>query len=104
MRKALLSAMPVTMPGSAIGRMISSETTLRPKKRVRRSASAAQRAEHQRDRGRQQRDLDADQQRVPGAGAVRGDASTSARVSPLGGQANVRSTLNELTTTSASGT
>ena len=29
----LLSAMPVTMPGSAIGRMISSETTLRPKNR-----------------------------------------------------------------------
>ena len=32
-RNALLSAMPVTMPGSAIGRMISSETASRPKKR-----------------------------------------------------------------------
>ena len=30
---ALASAMPVTMPGSAIGRMISSETASRPKKR-----------------------------------------------------------------------
>ena len=40
-RKALFSAMPVTMPGSAIGRMISSETAWRPKKRVRRSASPA---------------------------------------------------------------
>ena len=32
-RKALLRAMPVTMPGSAIGRMISSETVSRPKNR-----------------------------------------------------------------------
>ena len=33
--------MPVTMPGSAIGRMISSDTALRPKNRVRCSAIAA---------------------------------------------------------------
>jgi hypothetical protein len=33
--------MPVMMPGSAIGRMISSEIASRPKKRVRGSAPAA---------------------------------------------------------------
>lgn len=32
-RNALFSAMPVTIPGSAIGRMISSDTGLRPKNR-----------------------------------------------------------------------
>ena len=39
--KKLASAMPVTTPGSAIGRMISSETVSRPKKRNRCSARAA---------------------------------------------------------------
>ena len=32
-RNALFSAMPVTIPGSAIGRMMSSDTGLRPKNR-----------------------------------------------------------------------
>jgi hypothetical protein len=102
-RKALLSAMPVTMPGRAIGRMISSETTLRPKNRVRRSARPA---------------------RIPSRSAIavarratsmltssacRAPALCHATfhqwsVSPLGGQVNVRSTLNELIITSASGT
>ena len=40
-RKPFDNARPVTMPGSAIGRMISSETTLRPKNLVRRSPIAA---------------------------------------------------------------
>jgi hypothetical protein len=40
-RNMLLSAMPVTMPGSAIGRMMKSETTLRPKNLLRVSARAA---------------------------------------------------------------
>ena len=40
-RNALASAMPVTTPGSAIGRMISSETVSRPKNRKRCSARAA---------------------------------------------------------------
>ncbi len=39
--KTFASAMPVTMPGSAIGRMISSETESRPKNRNRCSARAA---------------------------------------------------------------
>ena len=102
-RKALLSAMPVTMPGSAIGRMISSETVWRPKKRVRRNASPAS---------------------VPSTSAIAVASSATStltssacrapwlwaasfhqcRVNPLGGHEKVRSTLKELTTTIASGT
>ena len=102
-RKALLRAMPVTMPGSAIGRMISSDTVLRPKKRVRRSASPAS---------------------VPSTRAITVASSATSRlvssasrapvlwaasfhqcsVNPLGGQANVRSTLKEFTSTRPSGT
>src|SRR3546814_11220993 len=39
--KAARSEMPVMMPGSAIGRMMSSDTVSRPKKRLRATAPAA---------------------------------------------------------------
>ena len=39
--KAGRSAMPVMMPGSAVGRMTSSDTVSRPKKRERETAAAA---------------------------------------------------------------
>ena len=51
--------MPVTMPGSAIGSTAMKLTALRPKNRWRVSANDGERAEHQRDRRREQRGLDA---------------------------------------------
>ena len=100
--KKLASATPVTTPGSAIGKMISSETVSRPKNRNRCSASAAI---------------------VPSTSAISvatratcTDTQTASRapwdwkaafhhsvVYPVGGQANVREVLNELSTTSARG-
>ena len=65
MPKAERSAMPVTMPGSAIGRMISSEMASRPKKRERADGGGGQRAE---DQGQQRRDrghLHRQPQRLP---------------------------------------
>ena len=41
LRKVALSAIPVTIPGSAIGRMTRNEIVSRPKKRWRATASAA---------------------------------------------------------------
>jgi len=41
LRKVAFSAIPVTIPGSAIGRMIRNETASRPKKRWRETAIAA---------------------------------------------------------------
>ena len=41
LRKVVFSAMPVTIPGSAIGRMTRNEIASRPKKRCRATASAA---------------------------------------------------------------
>lgn len=101
-RKALFSARPVTMPGSTIGRMIRSETALRPKKRVFCNAIAAM---------------------VPSSseitvassatstlthGASRAPLDSAATfhqpsVKSCGGHANDRLTLKELSTTSASG-
>jgi len=102
-RKPFWNARPVTMPGSAIGRMISSETTLRPKKRVRRNPIAAS---------------------VPSTSAIAVAQSATwmlvnraslapalstatfhqCRVNPGGGQPKVLSVLKELTSTSSSGT
>ena len=48
--------MPVTMPGSAIGRMTRHEIVSRPKKLERATAAAASDPEHQRDAGREQGD------------------------------------------------
>ena len=85
-RKPFWSASPVTIPGSAIGRMISSETTLRPKKRVRRSAIAASVPSTSAIAVAQQRDLEAGQQRVARALAVRRRARHQWSVKPGGGQ------------------
>ncbi len=102
-RKPFWNASPVTMPGSAIGRMISSDTTLRPKKRVRRNPIAASVP-------------NTSATTVASAATLRLVSSASrapwlsaasfhqCRVKPGGGQPNVLSVLNELTTTSSSGT
>ena len=81
--------MPVTMPGSAIGRMISSDTTLRPKKRVRRSPIAASVPQTSAIAVASSGHLDAGQQRVPGARCAAA-SSHQCRVSPGGGQPKVR--------------
>ena len=102
-RNALLSAMPVTMPGRAIGRRISNETVWRPKKRVRRSASPASvpRTRAIAVASSATSTLVSSASRAPWLWAA---TFHQCRVNPLGGHANVRSTLKELTTTSASGT
>ncbi|CAM5404514.1 hypothetical protein SANTM175S_09047 [Streptomyces antimycoticus] len=102
-RKAALRAMPLTMPGSAIGRTSRKDTVRRPKKRWRWTAYAA---------------------RVPSTRAIAVAASPAlsevsrawrapslcraARhqrpVRPLGGQPKERSVLTELSSTSSSGT
>src|SRR3954454_10275660 len=102
-RNALLRAMPVTMPGSAIGRRTRSEIVLRPKNRYRDTANAAI---------------------VPSSSAMAVAPSpaftlvvSAARapeechalvhhvvVNPRGGQPNVRELLNELMTTTTRGT
>jgi hypothetical protein len=95
--------MPVTMPGSAIGRMISRESVSRPKNlkrctakdtivpRIRAMAVAPSPALIDVHRASRAPELfqAADHHRV---------------VKSCGGQANVRSPLNELTSTSSSGT
>ena len=53
--KALLSAIPVTIPGSAMGSRISSETASPPEEPVALQGEGREGAEHQRDRRRRQR-------------------------------------------------
>ncbi len=101
-RNALASAMPVTTPGRAIGKMMSSDTASRPKNWKRCSARAAI---------------------VPRTSAMTVAMAATSRdtmiaerapsdctasdhhcvVRPGGGQAKVREVLNELSRTSASG-
>ena len=101
-RNALLSAMPVTMPGSAIGRMITSDTTLRPKKCVRCSASAAIVPSSSATRVARMATsmLVSSAARAPWLWAA---AFHQRRVSSCGGQLKVRLALKELSTTSISG-
>ena len=75
------SAMPVMIPGSASGRTSRNEIASRPKKRKRWTANAASRAEHERDRGREQRRLQRQQQRAARLLVVPGGAE------PLGREA-----------------
>ena len=91
------------MPGSAIGRMIRSDTALRPKKRVLLQRHRRQGPQHQRDHGGEQRHLHAHPQRVPGPLRLGRHVTTSRSVKSCGGQAKDRLTLKELSTTSASG-
>ncbi len=101
--KAELSAMPVTMPGSAIGSTTSRLITSRPKNRYRWTAKARQvpstRASAVAPRPTLTLVQSAD--RAPALSSVRRHHSS---VSPLGGKPNVRDELNELTSTSSSGT
>lgn len=102
-RKALLSAMPVTMPGSAIGRMTSSDTVSRPKNRYRCTANAAivpsTHATAVAPRPALTEVHSAD--RTPPFCQARDHHSP---VTWVGGQANVLSALNELISTTNSGT
>ena len=98
----LFRAMPVTTPGSAIGRITRRLMTSRPKNSYRCNDSAssvpstsemtvATTATHREDRTAS---------RTPGDSKALPHHS---KVKPLGGQPNVRSALNEFTTTSISG-
>src|SRR5689334_4103528 len=102
-RKALFSAIPVTTPGSAIGSRTRKDTVSRPKKRYRATAKAAA---------------------VPSTIAIAVAPSAASTlvssalrappacqalphqdaVKPVGGQLKVREELNELTSTTTSGT
>ena len=55
------------IPGSAIGRMTTSEIVSRPKKRYRDTRERDQRPEHERDRRRAERRLHRQPERVPHA-------------------------------------
>ena len=90
------------MPGSAIGRMISSETALRPKNLVRCRAIAAivPSTSAIAVASSPTSTLTSSACRAPDECAA---ASHQRTVSPLGGQANDVLTLNELSTTRASG-
>ena len=73
--KAERSAMPVTMPGSAIGRTNSSEIASRPKKLRARQRGGGERAEDQREHGGDRGDLEREIERRPDIGPLRpGDA------------------------------
>ena len=71
--KAERSAMPVMMPGSAIGRMTSSEIASRPKNFVRDSGRGGERAEDQREDRRDRRDLTERQSACQTSGRSPGD-------------------------------
>ena len=70
MSKAERSAMPVMMPGSAIGRMNSSEIVSRPKNFARDSAAAASVPKHEREQRWRSRDLEREPERRPDVGAL----------------------------------
>ena len=79
MSNAERSAMPVMMPGSAIGRMKRSEMTSWPKKRARDSGALPRGAENQRQERRESRDLQRQPERVPDVGAADQATRTSER-------------------------
>ena len=100
---AALSAMPVTMPGSAIGRITRKLTVVAPEEPVALHRERGHRAEHQGDRGRAEPDLDAGPQRRARPVAVQRPCHHSS-VNAVGGQPKVLEALNELTSTTSSGT
>ncbi len=71
--KAERSAMPVMMPGSAIGRMTSSEIASRPKNFAPADRGGAKRAEHQREQRWRRRRPAREAERVPDIRAVPGN-------------------------------
>jgi hypothetical protein len=99
----LFSAIPVTIPGSAIGRITNSEMASRPKNRYRCKANAAAvpRTRLIAVAASPARTLVASAARAPALSAV---VSHQRSVQPEGGQANVASALNELRTTTTNGT
>ena len=101
--KKFASAMPVTTPGRAIGRMISSETKSRPKNRNRCSARAAM--VHSTSATSVATIATCTKTRTTRrARPAEWKAATHhSVVKPVGGHAKVREVLKELITTSASG-
>ena len=100
---ALDSAMPVTMPGSAIGSRMRIDTDSRPKNRYRATANDAivPRTSATAVAPRPAFTDVASASRAPGLFQARYHHS---RVNPLGGQPNVRSVLNDEISTTSSGT
>src|SRR3954454_14703469 len=101
-RKVLLSAMPVTMPGSAIGRRTRNDTVSRPKNREREAGHAAIVPSNSATAvaPRPALMLLSSASLAPAACQARDHHDT---VKPEGGHPNVRDRLNELTRTTASG-
>ena len=100
---ALFSAMPVTMPGSAIGRMTSSETRLPAEEPVALHRERGHRAQDQRDRRRAEAGLDRGPQGGPDARVVPGDRPPVAGQVRSAARRTSRSLLKELATTIISG-
>ena len=75
--KKEFSAMPVMIPGSAIGSTSRNETDSRPKKRKRAIANGGHRPEHERVARRGQRRTDGEPDGVPHLRVVPGDAGTT---------------------------
>ena len=100
---ALDSAMPVTMPGSAIGSTMRIDTASRPKNRYRATANDAIVPSTSATAVAPSPALTeaASASRAPGLCHARFHHS---KVSPLGGQPNVRSMLNDEISTTSSGT
>jgi hypothetical protein len=102
-RKALFSAMPVTMPGNAIGRITSSDTASRPKNLYRCSDIAAS-VPSTSATAVDSRPTTTEVRSASSAPALCAARDHHCRVKPAGGQPNARSLLNELITTTISGT
>ncbi len=101
--KAELRAMPVTMPGSAMGRTTTKDTVSRPKKRCRATANAMS-VPRTSAIAVAPRPAFTDTHRAPRAPELSRATDHQCRVSPGGGQLALRSGFRELTRTSSSGT
>ena len=101
---ALDSAMPVTMPGSAIGSTMRIDTASRPKNRYRATANDAIVPSTSATAVAPSAGLHGGGQRRPARRGCARRGSTTRRSSPLGGQPNVRSVLNDEISTTSSGT
>jgi hypothetical protein len=95
--------MPVTMPGSAIGSTTSSDTVSRPKNRYRCTAKATM-LPSTRATAVAPRPALTDVHAASRAPVLDHARVHHSVVRPGGGHANVRSVLNELTSTTSSGT
>ena len=104
-RNVAFSAMPVTMPGSAIGRITRKLMLVAAEEVVALDRECRHRAEHEGDRCRaESARSNRGAQRRPHAPPLFAAARHHSSVNPVGGNANVRDLLKALSSTSSSGT